>query len=182
MAMAFLAPSLPAAAQQAQGGTPPAAVVLVIDLQEIYQKAKAAQGVRAEREKLAQSYQAEFSKEEDALRKAEQDLLKQRSLLSPEAFAEKARAFEQQAGSFQRRVNERREALERSFGTAMNQVQDGLIKVMDEIATQKGANMILFRSQTFLFDPAMDATDLAIERLNATLPSVAFPTPQTPAQ
>jgi len=159
----------------------PAPIIAVVDIQTILRDAKAAQGVRAERDRFAQSYQSEFAAKEKSLRDSDQELMRQRSILSPEAFAEKRRAFEQNVAQFQRDVQGRRRALERSYGQAMTQVQAALIKVADEIAQEVGANMVLTKSQVFLLDPKMDITATALERLNGRLSTVAFPEPQVEA-
>lgn len=159
----------------------PTPAIAVIDVQAILRDSSAAKGIRGQRDKYLQTYQNEFSKEENALREADQELGRQRALLTPEAFMEKRRGFEQQVAEFQRRVQSKRRALEEAYNEAMTALQQGLIKVADEIAQERKANMVLFKSQVFLLDPAMEITEPAIERLDKRLPSVPFPTPKEKA-
>lgn len=175
LAAAAMPLSTPSFAQDAKV---PAPVIVVIDVQSILRDSTAAKGVRAQRDKYIQTYQAEFAKDEDGLRQQDQELAKQRSVLSAEAFAEKRRGLEQQIGAFQRKVQSRRRALEQSYGRAMAQVQGALVKVTDELAQENGATMVMFKSQVFLFDPKMDITAPAVERLNQRLTSVEFPEPK----
>lgn len=156
----------------------PAPVVAVIDIQVVMRDSSAAKDVRVQRDKYLQTYQADFSKDEEKLRQADQELSRQRSVLTAEAFAEKRQGFEQQVAAFQRKVQGRRRGLDRAYNTAMSQLQDALIKVTDELAQEKGANLILLKSQTFLLDPKMEITAAAIERLNKKMPSVKFPEPK----
>lgn len=168
---------------KAQSTAPiPTPTIAVIDVQVILRDSNAAKGIRTQRDKYWQTYQNEFSKEENALREAEQELGRQRTLLTPEAFMEKRRGFEVQVGEFQRRVQSKRRALDEAYNEAMTVLQQGLIKVTDEIAQERKANMVLFKSQVFLHDQAMEITGSAIERLNAKLPAVQFPTPKEKAE
>ena len=177
------APATPAEANGASTAPVPLAkdiptpVVIVIDIQQILQNSTAAKGIRDERDTYLQAYQTEFAADENALRQADQELAKQRTLISQEAFAEKVKAFEKKAADFQNKVQNRRRALEQSYGTAMSQVQQTLVQVTDQLAQELGANLVLNKSQTFLLDPKMDVSAVVTDRLNNTLASVVFPKP-----
>lgn len=160
-------------------GSVPAPAIIVIDLQDVVKQSTAGKGIIAQRDKYLQQYQAEFSKQENALRDAEKELARQRTLVSPEAFAEKRQAFEKKVVEAQRKAQERRRGLEESFGKAMSQLNHTLIKVSDELAQEHGANIVLAKNQVFLHDPRMEFTKAAIERLNQRLPAVEFPEPTT---
>ncbi len=165
----------PAAAQDK--GSVPAPVIIVIDLQEVVKQSTAGKAIIAQRDKYLQQYQAEFSKQEDSLRDAEKELTRQRTLVSPEAFADKRQAFEKKVVEAQRKAQERRRGLEQSFGKAMSELNQTLIKVSDELAQESGANIVLAKNQVFLHDSRMEYTKAAIERLNKRLPAVDFPEP-----
>ena len=60
----------------------------VIDINMIIRDAKAFNSIREQISKYKEVYQAEIQKEEEALRNANQELARQRTLLSAEAFAE----------------------------------------------------------------------------------------------
>jgi outer membrane protein len=86
----------------------PATVAAVIDYQRILRDAAAARSIREQIETRRKAYQEEISKEEQRLHAADKEFAKQRSVLSPEAFAEKRRDFEQDVAEVQRMVQERR--------------------------------------------------------------------------
>lgn len=189
--LALTAPAVPqAVAQQAQpapsgatAGEEPVArvpnpVIGVIDLQRILRDASAAQGVRAEREKYVTAYQSDAAQVEQELRAADQELARLRAGSSPEEFAVKRREFQDRVATSQREVQTRRRNLERAFGAAMSEVQQATIQVADDIAAAAGVNVILYRSQVFLFDNGMDLTDEILLELNERLPTVAFPDPE----
>ena len=72
----------------------PTTVAAVIDYQRILRDAAAARSIRDQIEARRKTYQEEISKEEQRLHAADKEFAKQRSVLSPEAFAEKRREFE----------------------------------------------------------------------------------------
>jgi Skp family chaperone for outer membrane proteins len=82
----------------------PPTVAAVIDYQRILREAAAARSIREQIESRRKAYQGEISKEEQRLHEADKEFAKQRSLLTPEAFAEKRQAFEEDVSEVQRLV------------------------------------------------------------------------------
>lgn len=187
--LALTAPvAAPAGAQTAQTGGQgtavaaeevPQPVIGVIDLQRILRDATAARAVRAEREKYVTAYQGDAAQVEQELRAADQELARLRAGATTEEFAHKRREFQERVATSQREVQTRRRNLERAFGAAMTEVQQATIQVADHIAAEVGVNVILYRSQVFLFDNGMDLTDEILDELNRRLPQVAFPDPES---
>ncbi|WP_176787666.1 OmpH family outer membrane protein [Roseospirillum parvum] len=168
-----------ATAQQAS--QPPGPVVGVLDMQRVLREAGAAKQARADRERYASQYKAEVSEQEKSLRAADQELARQRTVLAPEAFNEKRKEFQQRLAQFQRDVQARRRNLERAMAEAMSEIQRAVVTATDEAATQRGVNLVLYRSQVFMFSDQMDLTPTVLEKVNRQLPSVAFPDPATMA-
>lgn len=156
----------------------PRPIIGVIDLQRVLREALAARSVRSQRETYVTRYQDEAARVEQDLRAADQELARLRSSLSADELAVKRREFQQAVASSQRDVQMRRRNLERAFGAAMSEVQQATIRIADEVASERGVNVILYRSQVFLFDNAMDLTDEILTVLNDRLPTVAFPDPE----
>lgn len=153
-------------------------VVVVVDVESVMQESSAAKGVIAQRDKYQEQFQGEISREEQSLRSTKQELDQQRQKMSPEAFAEKARAFDQKVAEFERKVVLRRRALDRSYVTAMGQVQENMLAAANELAQAKGANLVLPRSTVLFFDEKMNISKEILDALNKRLPSVEFPTPK----
>ncbi|MFA7428632.1 MAG: OmpH family outer membrane protein [Rhodospirillaceae bacterium] len=165
----------------AQTGTPmpPKPVVGVIDLQHILAKSMAAQKVVAQRESYLDKYQTRAADVEKGLRETDQELGRLRSTLTPEAFNTRHQAFQARVAEFQAEVQKRRRNLERAFNTAMNEVQSAVILAADAIASQRGMNLLLYRTQVFLFDPSMDITEAVLARVDKDLPSVVMADPDS---
>lgn len=153
----------------------PATVAAVIDYQRILQEARAARSIREQIERRRTAYQEEIGQEEQRLREADQAFAKQRSLLTPEALAEKRREFEQEVVEVQKVVQERRRRLDRASGAALNEVKAALIEIVTGIAEERGFNLVLPSSEVLFFARAIDLTEEVLAQLDQRLPSVDVP-------
>jgi Skp family chaperone for outer membrane proteins len=169
-----------AVATAGAGGVPqaqqlPATVAAVIDYQRILRDAAAARSIRAQIESRRKSYQEEISKEEQRLHEADKAFAKQRSVLTPEALAEKRREFEQEVAEVQRLVQERRRELDGVSAIALDQVKKALIEVVTSIADERGFNLVLPSSEVLFFARRIDLTEEVLAKLDDHLPDVRVP-------
>jgi Skp family chaperone for outer membrane proteins len=170
-----------ASAQQAQQPAPPAldaqanlppAVVGIIDYQKILRDAKAASSIRGQVEQRRKTYQDEITAQEQRLREQDQALVKQRTVLSPEAFTTKRREFEKEVAEVQRKVQERRRQLDEVTALALNEVRQAIIEVVSELAEVKGFNLVVPSSTVLVFSPRIDVTADVLLALDQRLPDV----------
>ncbi len=171
-----LATALPAASQQAPASVP---VIMVVDIQLILQESAAAKTIQKQLDAQRETYQKEIATQEERLRAAEQELTKQRAVLSAEAFAQKRREFEKQVGDVQRAVQTRRRALDQGSQEAMNQVRSSAFEIVTAIASERKATVVLPRHQVLLVEKGLDVTDTVMERLNKKLPTVTVSVPKS---
>jgi outer membrane protein len=150
----------------------PTTVAAVIDYQRILRDAAAARSIREQIEARRKAYQEEISKEEQRLHEADKEFAKQRSVLSPEAFAEKRREFEQDVAEVQRMVQERRRELDRMSAAALNEVKEALIEIVTSIAEERGFNLVVPSSEVLFFSRSLDLTEEVLAKLDARLPQV----------
>jgi len=150
----------------------PPTVAAVIDYQKILREAAAARSIREQIERRRKAYQEEISKEKQRLHEADKAFAKQRSVLTPEAFAEKRREFEQEVAEVQRLVQERRRALDEASAEALNEVKKALIEVVTSIADERGFNLVLPSSEVLFFSRRIDVTEEVLGKLDARLPDV----------
>jgi Skp family chaperone for outer membrane proteins len=150
----------------------PATVAAVIDYQRILRDAAAARSIRKQIETRRKAYQSEISQEEQRLHEADKEFARQRSLLTPEAFAEKRRAFEEDVGEVQRLVQQRRRELDQVAEAALNEVKTALIDIVTGIAEERGFNLVLPSSEVLFFARKIDLTEEVLAKLDARLPDV----------
>jgi outer membrane protein len=182
-ASVLAATALPAMAQQQPAATPPSvvagaqetlppAVVGIIDYQKILRDSKAARSIRDQVEARRKAYQEEIGKQEQDLRAQDQALVKQRTVLSPDAFGAKRREFEQQVAEVQKNVQARRRQLDEVTAVALGEVREAIIQVVSQLAEAKGFNVVVPSSTVLVFSPRIDITQDVLQLLDERLPDV----------
>lgn len=150
----------------------PTPVIGIIDVQRILEDSAAAKSIRPQMEKLRDDYEKDVKKRENDLRAAEQDLARQRTVLSPEAFNDRRKAFEKQAADAQRAVQTYKRRVDVAFANAMGEVRNALLKIAADMAKERQINVLLPKSFVVLSTKEFDITDEALGRLNKQLASV----------
>lgn len=170
----LLSPSI--AAGQTDPGKP--VLIGILDTQKVLRESVAMRGLSSQMEERRSSFQEELRQREEALRAADQELARQRSILAPEAFAEKRSELEQQVASLQRQVQTRRKELDRVYGQAVKQVQGALVSIAQKIASERQLDLVLPKTAVVLVRNDMEITDEVVRRLNETLTEVTISSPQ----
>ncbi len=173
-----LAPGLSLRAQEAtpapSGGEAASAsmVIIVIDLQRILREALAVQGLQEQVGTAREAFQAEIRQREEELRQRDQELARERPTLAPEVYAERRQALAEELTSLQQTVQERRKQLDQAMAEGMRQVQAALLPIIQSLAEERTADIVLSKTSVVLVRPELEITDAALERLNAVLPAV----------
>jgi Skp family chaperone for outer membrane proteins len=163
---------------RAQSAPLPAPVILIVDLQQILQDAKAAKGVQAIINQEYSSYTKEVSQQEDELQKARADLERQRTVLAPEAFNTRARDLQQRYDELGQVVQGRRQSLQQSLNEAMLQVKNAALTVIADIVKERKANLVIEKQAVVFEAEGMDVTADAVARLDQKLASVPVNLPK----
>lgn len=169
-AVSLACATVPAAAQGLPG-------VATIDLQRIQRDSSAAKSIKGQIDKQMAAHQQEITKQENELRNAEQELNKQRTLISPEAFNERRRQFEQKVGNLQRDVQNRKRDVGNSAVAAERVVEQALKEVVEQIVTERKLTLVMRKELTVYAASEFEITDEVMKRLNAKLPSVKVTAP-----
>jgi Skp family chaperone for outer membrane proteins len=64
------------------------------------------------------------------------------------------------------------------YGEGMTQIRQALIEVVAEVARERGATLVLSKSQVVMASSAFDITEEVMQKLNAKLPEVSLAAPQ----
>ena len=153
---------------RAQDGT----VIAILDMERILRDSKATTTLRQEIDKQRQVHQTTLREQEQALRSADQELARQRAVLSAEAFATKRKELQEQANRLQQEFVSRQTEMEQLFGRGVSQVRQALAEVAKEIADEQGINLILLKATIVLASRELDITEEALKRLDERLPAV----------
>ncbi len=147
-------------------------VVAVVDVQRILQESLAAKSVQKQIDVQRSKFQAETEKEENALRKAEEDLSKAHDSLSSDAYGEREQQLRQRTLTIERHFESRRKVLDQAFADAKNAISAALLDIVQTAAHERGANIVLLKQQILWANPALDVTDEVLSRLNKKLPQI----------
>lgn len=177
------APANDVRAQQARkGAPPPAPIMVVVDMRQVIATSKAAKGVQAQIDQQGQVYSKEVSKQEDDLQKIRAELERQRTILSQDAFNEKTKEFQQRYDELDRNVQGKRQALQQSFTEAMSKIENVALQVVNEIATERGANIVIDKQTVVFQSDGFDISQEALTRVDQKLPQVAVNLPKPGAE
>ncbi len=176
-------PAAPAAQQPAPAPRGPvepmvAPVVIVIDFQEVLRNSAAAKSIQQQLERTRSTYQEDINKKERDLRAAEQELGQQRAVLAPEAFQQRRRDFETRVADVQREVGGKKRQLDQAFEENLSKVREQLITVVDELAKETKANMVISKAAIVIVEKKYDLTGEALSRLDKRISSVKLVMPQ----
>ena len=163
---------------RAQSAALPAPVILIVDLQQILQDAKAAKGVQAIINQEYSSYTKEVAQQEDDLQKARAELERQRTVLAPDAFNTRARDLQQRYDELGQVVQGRRQSLQQSLNEAMQQVKNAALTVIADIVKERKANLVIEKQAVVFEAEGMDVTADAVARLDQKLASVPVNLPK----
>jgi len=166
----------PATAAEPKGavGSPQIAIV---DVQKILRESAASRSLRPQLIKLKEDYQARFKKTEEDLRAQNQDLNRQRAILSPEAYEAQRTAFRKRASVVQREVQAAQRQLDGALANAMGRVHDTFVRITEKYAREKGIRLILPRSGVIMMDTRYDITAAILKELNKQLPTLKIQLP-----
>lgn len=188
-ALAFTLAAIGAHAQQqpppqpapSAGGAGPM-LALVVDAQHVVNESKAGKSIRQQFDTQRQAFSKEVSAAEANLRSQQQEIERQRSILSPDAFSAKAREFDQKVADMRRGWEQKRETLQYSLNVSLAQIERNIIEIVSQIALERKANLVLQKQHVVLVDKGYDITQETMERLDQKLPTLAFNLVQPPAQ
>jgi len=161
----------------------PNPVIAIVDVQRILQESMAAKSVQKQLEAQRSKFQNEIEGEENDLRQAEQELTKERNHLAAQAYSDREQQLHQRFSTVETHVQERRKALDQAFTDSMNAVRSALLEVVDKVAHEHGANVVIVKQQALWADQPLDITDEVLKRLDQKLPKVDVAMPvETPAK
>jgi len=143
--------------------------VLTIDQDRLYTGSAYGARVRAEIADASTALAAENREIEAMLIAEEQALTDQRSELSPEEFRDLADAFDTRVQQIRAEQDTKSRALSRRDDQEKQLFYRQIVGVLGELVRERGAVVIIERRSIFLAADSIDVTDLAIERIDASL-------------
>jgi len=150
----------------------PTPKIAIVDIQSILRDSLSSKEARKKMDAIALQEQSLISSEENKLRKEDQELQQQRSILAPDVFLQRQQKLQKDIRKLQKRSRNLNQALDKSFRRTINKIQIVLLDELRKLTEELKINMILPRSQIVIAVDDFEITDLALQRLNERLPSI----------
>jgi Skp family chaperone for outer membrane proteins len=157
-----------------------APVIIIVDVQQILRDSLVAKNIQGQMNDRTDRYTKEVSAQENELRRTQDELERQRTVLSPDAFNTKMRDFQQRYDALDHGVQVTRQALQQAYNDAMTKVENTALQIISDIASERKANLVITKAAVLFEAPGLDITQDVIHRLDEKLPSVPLAVAQEP--
>jgi outer membrane protein len=156
-------------------------VVMVIDVELVLRDSAAAKAMRGTIDEKRKEYEALIDEERRKLKDEEDRLGQQKTILSPDVFAQRRRQLEADYSALRRKADQLRDALNGAVNGARIELRQAMASVVAELMKEKGVNMTLERRAVLLFDERLNMSDEVLARLDKQLPTVELKFREPPA-
>ena len=181
IALALASVALPAAAQQL-----PAAVIVLVDQQEMIANSAAAKAAQTELKPKGDALQARLNTLRTSLGAEEKTL---RDTQPPQnaapaaiqAWQTKVRDFQARQQQGDQELQRRQQEIQASEQWVIKQISDAAQPIIGQIMRERGASIAMDERSTIQHTPALDITADVLARLDKALPKVSTTPPAAPA-
>ena len=184
-AIALATLSASAAAAQTAGPTNPGPVipgVCVYFNQRMLAQSTVGVAVQARMEALATEVQGELTPYATAIQTEARTLQAGQATIPAAEMNQRRTALQQRAQEAQQLEQTRQEELRYTLSTQRGLISAAVEPILVAVYQERGCGLMLDRESVFIMNPAMDVTDLVIQRLNTALPTLSFNRLPVPAQ
>ena len=177
------APSTAPLAPSSASTSVPIPVIMVVDLEGVVGDSKAYKSIQGQLEGLRQQAEKEIGQKKTDLETAEQDFQRDaRSGAVPaDQIEDKRHGLAMRQDQLQKEAEARREQLRQAYGNAMEKVKQALLDIIQGLAVERRANLVLYRSAAMPLDRSFEVSKEALTRLDQKLSSVTVTMPSAPA-
>ena len=145
-------------------------------------QSSAGQAVETRMQQLAQEVQGELQPYATAIQTEATALQTGGASIPADQLNQRRQALQQRAQEAQQLEATRENELRYTLGTQRQKITEAVSPILTALYQEKGCGLLLDRESVFMMNPAMDLTDVAIQRLNAALPTLTFNRMPVPAQ
>ncbi len=184
-AAALAAFTATAASAQTAGPQNPGPVipgVCVYFNQRLLAQSTAGQAVQARMEQLANEVRGELQPYATAIQTEMTALQQGQATIPADQMQQRRQALQQRLQEAQQLEQTRDAELRYTLSQQRQAIATAVDPILVQIYQERGCGLLLDREGVFLMNPAMDVTDLAIQRLNTALPTLSFNRMAVPAQ
>ena len=148
--------------------------VVYIDMTHILNNSKAGKGAQDFLNKTFKEKQKKYADMEQSLKKAEEDLLAQKTVLSKEDYTKKMNELRKQVIDYQA---ERRSALEKiaqQRSEARSQLLQKINPIIGKYVEENDISLVVDKKNVLAGKTNLDITEIITEKLNKELPKISL--------
>lgn len=149
--------------------------LLLVSRKRLLTETRQARALSEAETQLSAELQRRIDEIKAELGREEQELARMRGSLDRSVFQAKITAFDRKVRKERRRAQQYAANLRNAFRAEKIKLAAAVRPVLLALLAEKGASAILDADTALAFDPALDVTDEAIARFNATVPMPAVP-------
>jgi outer membrane protein len=175
-ALSLASVSVPALAQSA-------AVIITVDMEQVINTSTAGKSAQTQLQAQANALQAKaqsldagFRSENDALNKAAQS-----KTMTQQALEQKAADLQKRINAAQVDMTNRQRQFVANQQYVGKQISDAVQPIISQVQAEKNATLVLDEGSVIKTSPSIDVTAVVLQRLNAKLPSVNVNAPASAA-
>ena len=146
--------------------------IAILDVLTLLKESKAAKSMKDQLDKVAKEYSDVEKKKAKEIQKKEEELLRQKSTLTPEAFSDRKNAFEKTVIEFNKTRDTNRRALAKAERESMVKIESAVEKVVKEIQTAEKIDVVIKKTAVILSEDSIDITSKVIEKLNKEVSTI----------
>ncbi|PIR32152.1 MAG: hypothetical protein COV36_05075 [Alphaproteobacteria bacterium CG11_big_fil_rev_8_21_14_0_20_44_7] len=148
--------------------------IVVVDIQRILNESTAAKDLSKQIEEKRDQYQSQITAEENSLKKKEEDLVKQKNILSKDALAAKQKEFINDVNEVRKGIQEKKLKLDNAYKKSLGNIQQEVSKIIEEMAAEQGFNIAMPTSQLVFANADLDISSEVLKKLNSSLPKTSL--------
>jgi Skp family chaperone for outer membrane proteins len=146
--------------------------IAIVDVQMILERSLAVQSVKNRIEEISKNVQKQMDIKTANLKKSEEELSRKRGAVSEKEFEQELLIFNKHVSKLQREAQESKGKIEQAFSEAMNKVHEEMLKIINDLAREKGFEIILPAPVVIYASPSLNITQNIIEKLNQKLKDI----------
>tara|TARA_B100001123_G_C14809913_1_gene827872 strand:+ start:42 stop:578 length:537 start_codon:yes stop_codon:yes gene_type:complete len=146
--------------------------IATLDVVQLLRDSKAALSMKDQLNAIAKKYTDEDQKKQKDIQKQEEELLRQKATLTPEAFSDRKNAFEKKVIEFNKGSQNKRKALAKAEKDAVNQIENEVEKIVKNIIETEKITAVFRKTSVILSNESIDITQKVVDELNNKLSTV----------
>lgn len=179
---AFTATAATAQTAGPQNPGPAIPGVCVYFNQRLLAQSTVGQAVQTRMEQLAEEVRGELQPYATAIQTEMQALQQGQATIPADQMQQRRQALQQRLQEAQQLEQTRDGELRYTLGEQRRLISAAVEPILVQVYQERGCGIMIDRESVFIMNPAMDVTDVVIQRLNTALPTLSFNRLQVPAQ